>query len=300
MDYLETVLARLSAARVCGYHEGAPAAAEPTAIGALALLAHRRDAAAQPLVDRLIDWQCAAGNVGIESTQMEPGWPTATAVLAWRAAQQSSIFEVDYVSAIDRALAWILATKGTLGEHVERLGRDTTIHGWPWVAGTYSWVEPTAMNLLALKHSRFAQNRRAREAVLLLVNRMFDSGGCNYGNTIVFGQILRPHVQPTGIALLALAQEDDATGRIARSIEYLQRELSAETATASLCYGLLGLAAQGAFPAEADAWLQAAADRTLARDPSSYKLALVALASLGPDCPLIARVRSLNPDALVQ
>lgn len=300
MDYLDTVLARLSETRVCGYHPNSPAAAEPTALAALALLAHQRDAPAQPFVDRLIELQCSDGSVGIEHAQMTPGWPTGLAVLAWRAAQSSALFHADYVVAIDRALAWIMATEGTLPDRVDWNGQDMTVRGWPWVAGTYSWVEPTAMNLLALKHSRFTRHSRAREAVLLLVNRLLDTGGCNYGNTVVFGQALRPHVQPTGICLLALAGEADATGRIGRSVEYLERELSETTATASLCYGLLGLAAQQAFPARANDWLRAAAERTLARDASSYKLALVALASMGTECPLIARVRTLEPEPQVR
>jgi len=56
------------------------------------------------------------------------------------------------------------------------------------------------------------------------------------------------------------------------------------------CYGLLGLAAHNATPAAADDWLQAAAGRTLAREPSSYHLALLALAALGDTCPLLPPV----------
>lgn len=299
MDNLEMVLARLAATRVCGYHPDSPAAAEPTALAALALLAHRRDAAAQQSVDRLIEMQCSDGSVGIQGVQRTPGWPTGLAVLAWRAAQKSTLGDAGYGAALDRALPWILATQGTLIETADWLEHDTTIHGWPWVAGTHSWVEPTAINLLALKHVGYAQHRRAREAVLLLVNRLIDSGGCNYGNTVVFGQTLRPHLQPTGICLLALSDEEDSTGRIARSVDYLLRELSERTATASLCYGLLGLAAQGAFPEQGNDWLQAAAERTLARGASSYKLALLALAALGPACPLIARIRSIEHESQV-
>ncbi|MEX0676100.1 MAG: hypothetical protein WD063_03430 [Pirellulales bacterium] len=295
MDDLETVLARLAATRVCGYHPDSPAAAEPTALVALALLAHGRDSAAQRHVDRLLALRGPDGSVGIERAEEKPGWPTGLAVLAWRAAQKSSIFDVAYVSAIDHALGWILETQGTLPEHVDFQGRDTTVRGWPWAAGTYSWVEPTAMNLLALKHFRYAAHSRAREAVLLLVNRLLDRGGCNYGNTVVFGQTLRPHLQPTGICLLALAGEEDTTGRIGRSVDYLNRELSENTASASLSYGLLGLAAHGAYPRRAGDWLQAAAHRTLARDPSSYKLALLALSALGSECPLISRVQCLKP-----
>jgi hypothetical protein len=294
MNYLDSALARLAETRVCGYHAGAPAAAEPLALSALALLAHHHDAQAQPLVDELVSLQTADGSVALAIAEPNPGWATPLAVLAWRAAQRGSTGDPAYGAAVDHALVWLLETAGSIPETADWKGHDTSISGWPWVAGTHSWVEPTAFGLLALKHTLHATHRRAREAALLLVNRLLETGGCNYGNTIVFGQALRPHVQPTGACLLALAGEDDPTGRIQRSCEYLRRELSRQTATASLCYGLLGLAAQGALPADANDWLQAAAKRTLARDPAAYTLALLALASLGPDCPLISRARALD------
>jgi hypothetical protein len=98
-------------------------------------------------------------------------------------------------------------------------------------------------------------------------------------------------VQPTGLALLALAGEDDARGHTEESVDYLERELPRQVATDSLCYGLLGLAGQQSLPPSADEWLSAASRRTLARGPSSYKLALLALAALGLSCPLIPATR---------
>jgi hypothetical protein len=143
------------------------------------------------------------------------------------------------------------------------------------------------MHLLALKHTGHEDHVRARDAVRLLQDRLLEMGGCNYGNTYVFGQQLRPHVQPTGVAMLALAGEHDASGRAKKSVDYLTRELPRQAATDSLCYGLLGLAAQQDLPAAAEAWLAAASRRTFSRGPSSYKLALLALAGLGPSCTLI-------------
>ncbi len=291
MDYLDPLLSRLAASDLCGYHPGMPAATEPTALVAMALFAHGRDPSAQRLVDRLLEMQNRDGSVGIDRLQQEPGWPTAWALLAWRAAQKSSVFAVEYVAGIDRALAWILNTEGTLPDHIDDSAGDIVARGWPWVQGTYSWVEPTAMNLLALKHVRQTNHRRAREAALLLDHRLLASGGCNYGNTVVFGQALRPHVEPTGLALLALIGEEDPGGRVARSVEYLQRELSGGTPAASLSYGVLGLAAQDALPPAADDWLQAAAQRSLERRAPTYKLALLALAALGRQCPLITAAR---------
>lgn len=287
MDYLDPILRRLAASDLCNYHPGLPAATEPTALAAIALIGHGRDADAERLVDRLLEMQNRDGSVGVDRLQQAPGWATGWSVLAWRVAQGSSLVGVAYATGIDNALQWILSMRGQLIEQSTEAGHDTTMCGWPWVGGTHSWLEPTAMNLLALRHANRGAHPRAFEAKRLLVNRLLASGGCNYGNTVVFGQELRPHLQPTGLCLLALAGEDDTTGRMARAIEYLQRELSDQTPTASLCYGLLGLAAQEATPAAADAWLQAAAARTLAREPSSYHLALLALAALGDECPLL-------------
>lgn len=295
MDYLDTILARLSASDICGYQPQAPAATEPTALTALALFAHGRDAAARKLVDRLLEMQGPDGSLGVNRGQPEPGWATAWAVLAWRAAQKSSIFDKQYVYALERARNWILSTQGAAADSVGWDGHDTTMRGWAWVVGTHSWVEPTAFNLLALKQTGQSEHPRAREAVAMIVNRLLNDGGCNYGNTVVFGQTLRPHLEPTGIALTALAGEHDAKGRIERSIAYLQRELNANTTTASLSYGLLALAAHRVYPPQAQQWLDAAAQRSLARDASSYKLALLALASLGTECPLVSNVWSRSP-----
>ncbi len=94
----------------------------------------------------------------------------------------------------------------------------------------------------------------------------------------MLGQILRPQVQPTGMALWALGGEEDPSGRIERSLAYLRRTLNQQTPTASLAWGLLGLAAHGERPEPVEEWLATATERTLARDRSRHKLALLALA----------------------
>ena len=300
MDSLTTILDRLSASDLCGYQPKAPATTEPTALAAMALIAHGRDRAAEPLVQRLVEMQNKNGSIGIDRLHPEPCWPTGWAALAWLAAQNCSIHAPEYVRANWRARSWIVSTQGDFEQPIDAVGHDTSMRGWPWVMGTHCWVEPTAFNLLALKRCGQDKHHRAREAVNLLLNRLLDEGGCNYGNTVVFGQTLRPHLEPTGVALLALQGESDPSGRLDRTIAFLQRELSAETTTASLCYGLLGLAAQNAFPADAQQWLDATAHRTLRREPSAYKLALLALAALGPDCPLVSDAWNTMPPELAQ
>jgi hypothetical protein len=186
---------------------------------------------------------------------------------------------------------WLLATKGEIVTETEPLSHDRTLIGWPWIDGTHSWVEPTALCVLALKATGHGQHPRTREAVRLLVDRLLPTGGCNYGNTFVLGQKLLPHVQPTGLCLLALADERIADPRLARSINYLHQSLAQGVATTSLCYALLGLAAHGERPKQTTAWLDGAFHRVSQRDNSPCKLALLALAAMDAECPLITLSR---------
>jgi hypothetical protein len=291
MTWLDDVLTRLEAADSWGYHEQAPSSTEPAALSAIALLGHRRAASAEASLAWLSNLQAADGSLGVDAAQATPGWPTSLAVLAWKCADGPSTAG-KHATAIARALVWILKTEGSRFGQTEVLGHNSLLLGWPWVEGTHSWIEPTAMHLLALKHTGYGNHFRARDAVRLIEDRLFESGGCNYGNTVVFGQTLRPHVQSTGLAMLALAGDTDRTGKIEKSLEYLERELPTVPATDSLCYALLGLAAHDRLPKAADAWLAAAARRTLSRGPSSYKLALLALAALGTSCSLIPQLQT--------
>jgi hypothetical protein len=287
MSFSDDLISRLAAADSFGYHAGTPDSTEPVALSAMALLASDNAKRATPLLDWLLARQATDGSLGIDAVDDTPGWPTGWAIIAWQLAEATPASAVRYVQAKQRALNWLFQVQGQIIERVDLAGHDTLIKGWPWVEGTHAWAEPTAMNLLALKHTGHDSHPRAREAVRLLHDRLLRGGGCNYGNTIVFGQELRPQLEPTGVCLLALMGETDDDGRTAKAIEYVQRELSANTTTASLSYGLLGLAAQDAYPPAANDWLAAAAERTIARDPAPYKLALLTLASLGNASPLI-------------
>jgi hypothetical protein len=287
MDWSDRIVAALAGHSSWAYHGNAPKATEPAALSALALLGHQQPDAAQELLDWLASIQSKDGCIGVTEAQDAPHWPTSQAILAWWHAQQLPKFAGQYQQAIDRAVRWTLQTAGVALQPTPELGHDPTLVGWPWVESTHSWQEPTCWAVLALRTAGHAAHARTREGIRMLVDRLLPDGGCNYGNSYVLGQQLRPHVQPTGICLLALAGEPIADARIQKSIDYLQRELSDKTTTASLSYGLLGLAAQGHGPANADAFLTAAATRTFAADPSAHKLALLALAALGSNCPLM-------------
>ena len=88
-----------------------------------------------------------------------------------------------------------------------RLNPD--LQGWSWTAGTFSWVEPTAYALLALKKLRACLPQaqvaeRIQQGERLLYNRMCTGGGWNYGNIQVFGEAVVPYPEVTALTLIAL------------------------------------------------------------------------------------------------
>lgn len=278
MPWKDQLIAELVARSPGGYEPLGPSASEPTAWAAIALASVGEIAAAARCADWLQAQQSRDGSVGIMAGHTTPQWPTSLAMLAWQTVDRS-LGTTAYADSIARALEWTLNSRGTTTERKRQIGHDTSLVGWSWAANTHSWLEPTAFFVLALRAIGRGEHTRAREAARMLVDRMLPGGGCNYGNTIVLGQPLLPHVQPTGIALWALGGEQVRDRRVGLSLAFLERSLSDSTSTASLCYGLLGLAAHGRRPDGSDRWLEAAFQRELERGPSCYKLALLALAA---------------------
>ena len=72
--------------------------------------------------------------------------------------------------------------------------QDNALQGWSWIDGTFSWGEPTAWALLALKKCRArgmtakGAEARIRDGEAILRDRVCVTGGWNYGNSNVFGQ----------------------------------------------------------------------------------------------------------------
>lgn len=284
MDWSEKALQLLVAEPACGYYAGQQPASEPTALAALALAAHGQPKPAGRAAEWLADLQAEDGGVGVRREANIPRWPTALAILAWIACDGRA---GRFRASIDKAVDWALSHSGESLDPAGVHGHDVTLIGWPWVIGTYSWMEPTALQVAALKAAGQRNHPRTREAVQMLVDRQIASGGCNYGNNIVLGQTLRPHVLPTGMVLTALAGEFDSRGRIFRSLAYLRKAMSLKTTTCSMAWGLSGLAAHGRTPPDAARWLDAASRRLDKRQESPHQRALLLLASLGEHSPLI-------------
>ncbi len=282
--WADVLLPVLSERPICGYAHESAAAVEPTALTAMALSAGGYLEEARAAARFLASLQNGNGSVGVRPCLAKPAWTTSLAMLTWMAVDGG----IEFQTQLAAATAWTLETKGlAVWDDVES-GHDTKLIGWSWAEDTHSWVEPTILHVLSLKAMGLSGHERVREAVRLLIDRQLPDGGCNYGNTSVMGQYLRPHLQPSGMLLLALADEQDDSGRFARTIDYVTASVAEPTSTASWCWALLGLHAVGRVPDNVDAQLQTLCARTLAHPNGALRLllALVSHAALGDRSPL--------------
>jgi len=87
---------------------------------------------------------------------------------------------------------------------------DPDKYTWPWISNSTSWVIPTAFIIVAIKQFTVcnrrseASEKRIQLGVEMLLDRVCIGGERNSGNNVVYGVALRPHVEATAIALLAL------------------------------------------------------------------------------------------------
>jgi hypothetical protein len=281
IDASRRAVVALADAATWGYRRGASPAVEATALAALGLLATARgdDDPARALVVRSADvlagLQRPDGSLGVGPSLPSPGWATPYALLLWQALGT-------HPEARRRAAAWLLAervdTPPRSADPDHLSGHDSTIPGWPWVEGTHSWVEPTALAVLTLGREGHLEHPRVVDGVRLLADRAIESGGWNYGNNVVYGRSLRPQPAPTGLALLALARAGSGK-RVDRAATYLRSTLPGLRAASSLAWGLLGLRAWGLAPAASTGWLAESAARVIGRDDAATRLGLLLLAA---------------------
>lgn len=192
--------------------------------------------------DRLTTAQDPDGRVSMSREHEEAFWPTALSVLAWYGSQPHELH-------CSRGVQFLL---NTTGQHRsknpdDQVGHDPSIPGWPWIDRTHSWIEPTALSVLALRVAGHGQHDRVREGIRMMLDRQLPHGGWNYGNTTVYGRELHPMPESTGAALAGLAGQAEQ-GTVARSIDYLQGEVDRLRTPISLGWSLLGLAAWDLWP----------------------------------------------------
>lgn len=272
-SFVEQAIEQLRVNPIGGYAAGGEDASEPTAWAAIALQSAGHTPSAGKAAEWLAGRQIAAGSVGVTESQDDPAWTTALAMLAWQAVDAGR-----YTDRIARAAEWALSQEPTTIPRDAIFAHDTTIEGWSWAPHTHSWLEPTAFYSVALREGGYAEHPRRAEAVRLLVDRLLPDGGANYGNTLVFDQVMQQHVHSSGIVAWALAGERIDDPRLDRTLDYLESAVTKTTGTASLAWAVRGLSAHGRADGPvvetlADAWPR------VERSRSHHKLALFALAS---------------------
>ena len=195
-----------------GYFAGKQSWLEPTTYALLALLNEPRDRRAFDPGWRLVrSWEAAGGGWRGCALSEGPHWATSLVVTLHCA---MGIYD----EALRRGLAWLASSAGAETRVLARLAHwlrpsivefDPALGGWPWEAGTSSWVEPTAHTLMALSQAaRHVQDRCLKDRIdvgkRMLLERRCRDGGWNYGNRRVLGADLPSYPETTALALMAL------------------------------------------------------------------------------------------------
>jgi hypothetical protein len=161
------------------------------------------------------------------------------ALLALRA------LNIEHESGNASLLSAVQRVKGIALEPSSVVKQDNSLQAWSWIAGTFSWAEPTAWCLLALKkwaaaNPRAIDRTRVDVAERLLIDRSCPTGGWNYGTAEVMGQQLKPFVPTTAVALLAM-QDRLANPVVERSRQFLETHATAERSGVALALALVAL-----------------------------------------------------------
>ncbi|NPV04420.1 MAG: terpene cyclase/mutase family protein [Syntrophaceae bacterium] len=188
---------------------------------------------------RLGESQMKDGRLALSPEHPDVYWPTPLAIMAWHR-------NPEFAPRVSRAVSFLLKTSGT---HFKRDpqspgGHDTSIRGWGWTEETHSWVEPTALSIMALRFAGYSGHERVSEGTRLLLDRQLSRGGWNYGNTTVFGTELASMPESTGLALSALSGLTDRQS-VSRSIALLKESVRTLQTPLSLGWAILGLSAWG-------------------------------------------------------
>lgn len=190
--------------------------------------------------------QSTDGRVSLASDYPQAWWPTPLAIWAW-------LSDPEAATAREAACHFLLSHRGeVVGFHPGKI--NPALRGWNYIAGTFSWVEPTALAVAVLSRAGYREAAAVQEGLELLMDRQLPDGGWNYGNTIVFGNQLRPAPEYTGMALWALAGQVEPS-LVQVSLGYLHRILPETLTPLALGWGILALAAWKVLPAAALTWL---------------------------------------------
>jgi hypothetical protein len=194
------------------------------------------------------------GGWPVSAAISESSWMTSLALLAMLAlgGEEERVAQAgEWLAALEgRRLGWLRALLFRLVPEDRRAGLDPGLRGWPWRAGSFAWVEPSSLAILALKKLRASRggmgrfDERIREGELLIQDRICRGGGWNYGNPMVLGEDLPPYPDVTAVALIAL--QDRASEPLSqRSLAALEAMLDESASGLTLSWSILSLLLHG-------------------------------------------------------
>jgi hypothetical protein len=188
-----------------------------------------------------------------------------------------------------RILEALVNTFGVQLRSTPVMRQDNQLRGWPWTPDTFSWVEPTSWCLLALKrafrspgtHNTNAVIRaRITEGEAVLIDRVCDSGGWNFGNAKVFGNSLPAHIPTTALGLIALQDRRDAPA-VQRSLAFIEEHWKSELSGTALALSLMCFRIYGRRTEEVETALVRQWERT--RFLGNMATTALALGALDPN-----------------
>ena len=219
---------------------------EASSLAVMALSTESPDAARSGL-DQMLDLQRQDGAWPAFAGDSEASWTTSLVLCALNGTGE-------FASAREKAFHWLIAERGREAHWVWRwkfktadrnVRFDPDKYGWPWISGSASWVIPTAFSVIAIKqftacNRSEASEKRIHLGVEMLLDRACVDGGWNSGNSLVYGVPLRPHVEATAIALLAL-QDEQRIEMVQKSLSWLRQNVASVDSVSSLAWCILTL-----------------------------------------------------------
>jgi hypothetical protein len=224
-----------------GYYQGKRSRLEPTAWSVLALAGAGLGGATAG--DALAAWPARDGLL-LERADGEPNFGfQGLALLALHAAG------IEHRDGNRALLSGLRRVKGVALEPSPINRQDNGIQAWSWIDDTFSWVEPTAWCLLALKTcAEIGQapvdDVRVSDAERMLADRSCRGGGWNYGNSNMLGKELMPYVPTTAVTLLALRDRGTEPFAI-EALAFLERHATFERSATALSLASRALRAYG-------------------------------------------------------
>ncbi|MBN2147677.1 MAG: terpene cyclase/mutase family protein [Anaerolineales bacterium] len=265
-----------------GYFPNQKPVVEPTAAALLALHAYE---ATQAALSVGIAWLASTQNVdggwGYNAEDTESNWHTAWAVLALQRMG-------NHLNRLLRGLAWLesVQTSELARDDFSNTAvldeADPAVLCWSWLPGEATWIEPTALAVLAWQGADQSPTiaRRFQAAVSFFEERRCPGGGWNVGNPVMFDTPLPPRSQQTALALLALRQLDRQK-ICPEDIHALRTDMRLDGKALALAWGNLALEGLGEDHAEDAESLDALQEEDGGWEGNVYTTAVALMAARG-------------------